>query len=354
MVLCWLAKISSAQTTKPWPAPLLASGSGDRFFIALAQTDKDGKHKTMLRGQVLPGGEWYDFGVVWGQAAGLAQVQGDAAILFSDGTWKRVGQTFSTGTNLPGEGPVLAWASGKAGVYGVRAAEGGAESFHYAPVTQPATRPTTRSTTRASDMISKPVLFVYERRDWTALVDLPAAAGDAIELCIAGSRPVVAAQLDGVVKTWSLSEKVWSDWGDVNTGSVARFGLLPTSSGAALWTIDQNGAIKLYLRGETSPWKQVDVKMPGGVPADARRVLAFAGEEFRLVVLKENKFFEQRYAADGAMRGEMGELPVARAAMGNPFSLMYQMLVLLAMALIMVLAIYRRKKLQEQEKEEEE
>src|SRR6185295_12831231 len=93
------------------------------------------------------------------------------------------------------------------------------------------------------------------------------------------------------------SDGRWQDWGEVRPPvRAARFGLLAVPNVLALWTIDLGGDIRVNVKREGESWTPLkDFSLPGGIPADAQRTLALAGEEFRLEVLKDGKISEQRY-----------------------------------------------------------
>src|SRR5215213_10210611 len=140
-LLVFLSPTLSAQTTQPWRPALFAYGSNDRLWIAHREPHKDennkAAYKTALRGRLLPDGEWKDLGILYHEPAGLAQLQGDLAVLIEDGNWKRVGSTFGSGPTVPGSGPVLGWGASPTALYAVRAVEGGKEGI---AATQPATQ----------------------------------------------------------------------------------------------------------------------------------------------------------------------------------------------------------------------
>jgi hypothetical protein len=376
LILCCAllaAPPAAAQATQPYRPILLAHGSSNRYWVANVESWKDGqkfRQKTVIRGQVLPAGDWQEVITLYQPALDLTDLQGDLAILLEDGNWKRAGPAgLSTGPALPGVGPVLAWGSSSNTLYAVRAVEGGREALTTrpnespAPPAPPATRPTTAPTTQAT-LTTRPatspvaaatrpttrpaplVLLQYDRGQWVAVADLPPdLPAHQMALTVTGDRPLLATSADGTtIRTLAWSDGRWQDWGEVRPPTrAARFELLTVPNVLALWTIDLDGVIRVNVKREGESWAPLkEFKMPDGVPADAQRTLALAGEEFRLEVLKDGKISEQRYDLSGAKRGSLTELPTPQSTQPSPLGWILQSIALLVMVVVLI-TFYRRR-----------
>jgi hypothetical protein len=299
---------------------------------------------------------------VYGAAEGLASVQGVAAVLLDDGAWRRVGSTFATGPNVPGSGPVLGWGASPTALYAIRAVEGGVRAVpspSSEAATQPSTQATTQATTRAAaDTVPQvttapattrpavPTLMLYDRGQWVGLADLPqSAAGVSGSLTVVGDVPVFAYQRGRAIETLAWADSRWQDWGQVQAGtSIGQFGLLGLPAGAAVWVVDLGGAIRLFFRDEAGKWGQAQgFALPADVAPDAQRSVTFAGEEIRLILAKDGKFWEQDYDLAGNPKGAKTELP-APAKPATPRGLwVFQLIVLGGMVLLLLVTYYRRK-----------
>jgi hypothetical protein len=365
-----LSRGAGAQTTQPFRPTLFACGSADRYWIASVESYREGTKvhfKTLVRGQTLPGGIWEDMGVVYGHTAGMTEVQDELAVLLDDGSWKRVGPAgLSTGPAIPGSGPVLAWGSAVSVLYTIRAVEGGKDAVTTRPVdtTQPArstTLPTSGPTTMAATRIvastgptsqptTRPLALALLRLDngqWVGAADLPAGVGLAsLTLWGVGKQAVLAALEDsGAIRTWILVNSKWEDWGEIRPGGhpgiVGGFAMGNT---AAIWTMDQDGGVKLFMRREGEEWTAAkSFLLPKSLPEGSQRTLAAAGEEIRLILLKDGKMWEQRYDAAGTMRGGLTELSAPQIYKENPMVRVFQLVVLLAMVIVMVVTFYKRR-----------
>jgi hypothetical protein len=359
------ARPAAAQSIQPAPATqpnrptLLAYGSSDQYWIANVEPYRDGaktRFKTLIRQQTLPAGDWKELGAVYGHAAALAEMQGELALLLDDSSWKRVGEGgLTTGPSVPGAGAVLAWGSTASTLYAIRAVEGGKEGVTTRPV-EPAALPATRvaATQTAASATSKPTtrpldlaLLRYEKGQWVGVADLPASANTAaaFSLASAGNKPLLAFSADGsAIRTFALVDSKWEDWGEVRPGGRASgFGLLTAGHAAALWTADPDGGMKLFLKREAEPWTPAKAFNLPVVPAGAQRALAAAGEEFRLVFLKDGKFWEQRYDRSGALFGSLTEMPVPQTNRPDPIIRILYSVMLLGMVIVMLVTFYRRR-----------
>jgi hypothetical protein len=357
---------TAAVTTQPAPFKpvLMAHGTSGRFWIAYVESYKEGgktMNRTNIRAQALPADQWEELPTVYGHAVALASIQGDLAVLIDDWSWRRVGESVSTGPSIvAGTGPVLAWTSSPQALYGIRAVEGGIGALGSAP--SPTTAPATLAATQdAGPSISTrpsaartgtgkpaiPVLFRYERGQWAALAEVPpAGVGKSLALTIVNNKPVVAVQSSpGVLSAWIRADGGWSEWGQVNADpTTERFGLLATPTSAALWTMNADRSMQLFLRSENDPWAAASAfAVPRSVPRDAHRALTVAGEEFRLVAFKDGKLMQQRYDLTGNPRGELAELPTPRPQQPTPLLWILQSVVLLVMILVMLVTLYRRR-----------
>jgi hypothetical protein len=360
-----LARPAAAQSTQPAPATqpyrptLLAYGSSDQYWIANVESYRDGaktRFKTLIRQQTLPAGDWKELGAVYGHAAALAEMQGELALLLDDGSWKRVGEGgLTTGPFVPGAGAVLAWGSTASTLHSIRAVEGGKEGVTTRPVESalPATRASTQpvvAPTATSKPTTRPLnlaLLRYEKGQWVGVADLPASANTAATFSLsgAGNKPLLAYSTDGsAIRTFALVDSKWEDWGEVRPGVRATsFGLLTAGHAAALWTADLDGGMKLFLKREAEPWAPAKAFNLPVVPAGAQRALTAAGEEFRLVFLKDGKFWEQRYQPSGALFGSLTEMPVPQTNRPDPIIRILYSVMLLGMVIVMLVTFYRRR-----------
>lgn len=352
---------AAAATTQPFRPSLFAYGSSGQYWIANVEPYRDGARslfKTLVRRQTLPAGDWKDLGVVYGHAAALAEVQGELAVLLEDGSWKRLGEAgLSTGPVVPGTGQVLAWGSAGGMLYAIRAVEGGPKAVATRPVdsSPSTTRPvattrnyvmpsvTTAPTTRPLTL----ALLRYEYGQWVGVSELPRGTdtGGAFALAGAAGRPLLAVSTDNrTVNTFELVDGKWEDRGDLRAADRgASFGLVNAAHLPALWTIDPDGAMSLFLKHEGEAWARAKPFALPAVPAGAQRALAAAGQEFRLVFLKDGKFWEQRYDANGAPLGSLNELHAPQGNHSDPIIRVLYSLMLLGMVIIMLVTFYRRR-----------
>jgi hypothetical protein len=364
-----LAPLAAAQTTQPYRPLLLAHGSGNLYWVATVETSKEGgklRQKTVIRRQLLPGGEWQDVGTLFQPALALADVQGDLAILLDDGTWKRVGAGglatgLATGPILPGVGPVLAWGSSPSSLYAVRTVEGGRDALNpattdstAAPASRPATSPATTQAILATrpTISSRPstrpaplVLMQYDRGQWVGVAELPPSVpATPMALAVVGDKPLIATSADGAtIRTLAWSDGRWQDWGDIRAPAAGRFDLLAAPNLVALWAIDVRGAMAVYIKREGETWQPLkEFSLPGNVAADAQRTLALAAEELRLEVLSDGKLLEQRYDPSGVKRGTMAALPVPQSNQPSPLSWILQSVAMLVMVVVLI-TFYRRR-----------
>jgi hypothetical protein len=365
-----------AQTTQPARPTVLAFGTSDQYWVANVESYREGtkaKYKTLVRGQSLPAGDWRDLGVVLGQAAALAETQGELAILLDDGSWKRLGGAgLATGPALPGTGPVMAWGSARGVLYAVRGVEGGREAVTTRPVEMPdwtyvpATRPTAATTTMpattqsatarpaAATAATRPTtrpaaltLLRYEKGQWVGVADVPVSAlvgATSLSLSGVGNKPLLAVATEtGPIHTYLLDDSQWKEAGEVRPGGrPVTMGALSTANLPAIWTVDQDGAMKLFLKREGEEWAGRTLEAPG-VPPNAQRALAAAGDEFRLVLSKDGKLWEQRYDLSGAPRGTLTEMPVPVVYKPDPFLRILQYFVVLGMVVVMLVTFYKRR-----------
>jgi hypothetical protein len=362
-------RAASAAATQPFRPALFAYGSSSQYWIANVEPYRDGARslfKTLVRRQTLPAGDWKDLGVVYGHAAALAEVQGELAVLLDDGSWKRLGDTsLSSGPAVPGTGQILAWGSAGGTLYAIRAVEGGATAVATRPV-EPAPSDTPGATTRryvlpapASAPTTRPLtlaLLRYEFGQWVGVSELPRGANTAAAFALAGAatRPLLAFSTDNrTLHTFELVDATWQNRGDVTADRNATFGLVNAAHLPALWTLDPDGAMSLFLKREGEPWTRAKPFTLPAVPAGARRALAAAGQEFRLVFLKDGKFWEQRYDASAAPLGTLTELHPPQAAHADPIVRILYSLMLLGMVIIMLVTFYRRRAADQRPPEEE-
>jgi hypothetical protein len=393
--LVLLATTSLAQTapsTAPSTAPaipepyrplLLAHGSADHYWIARVESYQDGpkvRMRTLVRAQDLPAGDWQDLGAIFGHAVALAESQGELAVLLEDGSWKRRSAAgLATGPLIPGTGPVLAWASSARDLYAVRNVEGGAQGVATRPVeaaprpaaaTQPATAATAATTQRAFVAPSiatrpsanvaqlatrpaptrpaRPTLLQFQRGQWVAVGELPALSAAAqLALAVTGNNPLLAASTDGGanVRTFLWQDGHWRDFGAIRTGQrPGRFGLLGDGLLPAVWTIDPDGAMKLFLKREGEDWTAAaPFALPPNLPETAQRTLATAGQDFRLVLLKDGNVFERRYDTTGSPRSELAQLPTPQAYRPDAMFWAVRAFVILGMVIVMLLTFYHRR-----------
>ena len=102
--------------------------------------------------------------------------------------------------------------------------------------------------------------------------------------------------------------------------------------------------MKLHRRTDAEPWSEArNLAAPAGAPPDAQRAFTRAGEEFRLVLLKDGKFWEQRYNFSGEPNGGPAELP--KPVISNPGAnaWIYQSIILTAMVVIVLVILYKRR-----------
>jgi hypothetical protein len=339
-----VAPTVSAQTTQPWHPALFAQGSPDRLWIAHRESyrDDNGKsgYKTTLRARMVPG-DWAELPTLYHDPEAVAQLQNDLVVLIEDGNWKRVRSvtSFETGPLVPGVGPVLGWGSSGNALYAVRAVEGGKDAL---PSTQPTTQPTSQPTTRPT----KPTLMTYDRGQWTAIADLPPRiAGNAVSLAVVGDNPMLAF-LDGqVIRVVAWADSKWQDWGQVQAGpSVGQFGLLAPPKAVAIWIVDRDGSMRLFLWGEPEGWAPAKAfVLPADVPPDAERTLTWAGEDLRLILQKDGKYWEQDYDLAGNPKGGKAELPTPAKYQAPPGLFVFQIIVVGGMVLVLLVTYYRRR-----------
>lgn len=356
-----LSAASFAQTSQPAPNSshtLMAYGSADHYWIASVESYKDnGKtaYKTVVRDQSLPAGDWKDLGTVFGYATALAQSQGELAILFNDQSWKRLGPDgLTTGLELPGTGPVLAWGTASSTLYAVRAVEGGKQALPQgeAPATtHPSTRPATAHPSTTAALTTRPVTLVllrYDKGQWQAIADLPARAKPGLmSICGVGNKLLLASSGDNdTVHTWTETDSKWEGWGEFHAKSrPTTIGAIAVGHVPAVWTRDQDEGIRIFVKREGEEWSSLkNFELPKSIPAGAERTIATAGEEIRLVVMgKDDKIWEQRYDPSGAARGQLTALPTPQAEHENQMTRVLEMVAVLAMVIVLLVTFYKRR-----------
>lgn len=376
LITCSLAPAQTQPTTQPAaPRPaLLATGSPDRFWIAQSDTHSKTRVRTLLRGQILPAGDWQDLGPALGAVASMADMRGELALLFDDQTWKRIGATgvVSSGLSIPGSGPVLAWGGTSQALLAIRDVEGGKSALpepvqtppdpdvFAKPVTRPAaTRPSTTQASTAPTTRSvsppRPVLFQFERGQWKAVADVPASATSTMALGSLDHRPVLAVSSGQQIQTYAWIDAHWVDWGKVNAGT-GRFQLSGAPTFCVLWAIDPDGSSKVW-RQLGKGWEPITLAQTA---ADAipQRTFAVAGNELRLVVLKDGAVWEQRYEVTGekagAVRGGLTQLASPHSNQPNPFAWLFQAFLFTLFITVIVIVLYRRRQAAPTEKNEDE
>jgi hypothetical protein len=377
-----LASTTDAQSTQSASLPrptLLAFGSSNHYWIATIESYKEGNktlYKTLVREQTLPAGDWKDMGVpVLGYAAGLAESQGQLAVLMEDASWKFLDSSgLTTGPDLPGTGPVLAWGSASSTLYAIRAVEGGKQAIVNpddngqvdrpptpATTSRPTTRPTTAkaatttsatTTTRSSiSATTRPatlVLLRYERGQWHGAADLPASIrSNLVSISGVGNKLLLAeAGAGDLVRAWALTDSKWEGWGEFHAGShPGDLGAMALGHVPALWTKDQDKGVKVFVKREGEEWSSLKTfELPKALPASAQRTVAAAGDDIRLVAMgKDGKIWEQRYDSTGAKRGDFAPLPTPQVEHESPMVRVLQMMVLLAMVVVMLVTFYKRR-----------
>ena len=365
------ATTAATAPIEPYRPTLLAYGASDRYWIARVDTYQEGgkpRTRTLVRGQELPGGDWQEFGPIYGRAAALAESQGDLAVLLDDGSWCRLGPgRLATGAQLPGSGPVLAWASSARDLYAVRNVEGGVAGVTTRPApdsgarrpattqaaaTAPAsagpsiaTRPS-GSTPPPATRPARPTLLRLQQGQWVAVAELPPPALlGPVAVGVVANKPVLAfAGLGGALHTYVLNDGRWQDFGrPADPQRPGRFDLLAAGTTPALWTIDHDGAIKLFLKREGDNWAPAAPFSLPGLPENAQRTLAFAGQDFRLVVFKDNALWERRYDTTGAARSELVQVPVPQANRQDALFWAIRGFVVAGMVIVMLLTFYHRR-----------
>jgi hypothetical protein len=362
-----LSATSFAQTTQPAQAStrtLMAYGSSDHYWIASVESYKDnGKnaYKTEVRDQSLPAGDWKDLGTVLGYATGLAQSQGEVAILLSDESWKRLGPAgLTTGLELPGTGPVLAWGNASSTLYAVRAVEGGKQALPKGEAPTAATHPSTKpsaphpTTTAATTRPLTPVLLRYDKGQWQAVADLPGSAKPGlISICGVGNKLLLASSGDNdTIHTWAITasdaaaDSKWEGWGEFHAQNrPVTLGAIAVGHVPAVWTRDQDEGIRIFVKREGEEWSSLkNFELPKSIPTGAERTIATAGDEIRLVVKgKDEKIWEQRYDPSGAQRGQLTALPTPQAEHESQMTRVLQMMALLAMVIVLLVTFYKRR-----------
>jgi hypothetical protein len=288
--------------------------------------------------------------VIYGHAIALAQTQGDLAVLLDDGAWKRLGTGgLSTGAALPGTGAVLAWGSVGQTLYAIRAVEGGLESLATQPSATTQTASTQASagpgiTTRPTTRPARWTLLKLDRGQWVGAAELPMDMGGGM-MAVAGfgNKPVLAlAGSGGTVRMYTLNDSKWEPMGEVKvTGRAGALGLLGAGRVLALW-VDQDGQIKLFLKREGEDWAPAEGFAMAGGP-NAKRSLAAAGEEFRMVLLEDGKLREQRYDLSGKPRGTLTEMPAPQTFQPDPLLRALEAIVLLGIIVVVMVTFYRRR-----------
>lgn len=373
------APSTAPATIEPYRPTLLAYGSPDHYWIARVETYQDGakaRMRTLLRAQDLPAGDWTELPTIYGHAVGLAESRGELALLLDDGSWKRLGASgLATGPVIPGTGPVLAWASNAHDLYAVRNVEGGVQGVTTRPVdaappprpaattqAQPtttqrahttpsiSTRPsapaaaTTHPTTRPSRL----TLLHFTRGEWAPIAELPdGAANSPVALAVVGGKPLLA--ISGrpatSIRTFTWSDGAWQPFGTIPVGPRAgRFELVSGAPHPALWTIDADGEMKLFLKREGDHWTPApSFALPPNLPENAQRTLAATGQDFRLVVLKDNNVSERRYDSAGAPRSDLAPLPTPQSNRPDAMFWIVRTFVILLMVVVMLLTFYHRR-----------
>jgi hypothetical protein len=232
----------------------------------------------------------------------------------------------------------------------------------------PASTTTTTTKTVSSARPPVPVLLKFDKGEWVAVADVPPEAHFAGEFALAGApgKPLLAAFTDpGPIRVWALSESAdggspshWADFGTIrppaaaSTGSrgapLIRFDLLTVGAAylPTLWTEDAAGRMRVFTRREAEDWAPLErFALPAGLPVDADRVLAAAGEELRLVTLtKDGKSLrEQRYETTGVARGGLVELPVPQSPRTDPFQMVIKVFLVTALAVAVLVTFYKRR-----------
>ncbi|HYE20354.1 MAG TPA: hypothetical protein VEA69_18045 [Tepidisphaeraceae bacterium] len=362
---------ASQPASRPAPAAprtLFAHGTADRFWIARVETrNESGRtvQQTVVREQKLPGDQWREVTTIGAPILGLSNLQGDAVVLLEDGAWRRLNTTMSTGLTIPGIGPTLAFARAPGALYAIRDYEGGragalddedadpaAPAPSPPPVTRPAnppggaTRPATRSA--APTTAPSPVLFRYERSQWRAVADLPPRSAAPLALGALGEKPVLVVRSadPARLQTFVWTGGQWDDTGAIPVAPGSAFSLAQVPNAVALWVSAPSGEMWVVTRADGQKWSDPKALKAASTAGDVRAFTS-AGEEFRLVVARDPKLFEQRFGFDGAARTPLVELPAATSGQPGNAAWLFQTFIVAGMVVVILLTVYRRRQEQQ-------
>jgi uncharacterized RDD family membrane protein YckC len=365
-----------------WASPVSASdvlghGTSEMFWVARVidpPEESDAPVNTVIRGRSV-GASWRDVGRLPSRVTSLGHRGGELAVLLESGNWMLLWPGGSSVGSRPGDGARLhALAGGTDGLWALASGGGasppaGSSTAAATPATDGAAatgRPgnstgdaagdgataaaspglpdgrTLAATQPASEVV---MLYRLERGQWNRVASLDAqvTTGDLprATFTVVGSRPMVSVlRVGGTVQTYMYAQDRWVTLDPIHAPDAERIKLLSDGERPIVWIAGELGAGRIYLGGQKWSEPRVlrsDQELPAGIP----RTVALAGQNLRLLVLRDKVIYEQTFSYDGAALNPATALPMTLTPI-DPAPNRVITMAAAAMLMIVVLSSLRR------------
>jgi len=336
---------------------VLAHGSNERIWLAhvtpASGTITNDRTEILIR-QNGPGAQWKRMAIIPDRFTELACRSDQMIGLLDNGQWMSVwsAEGAHTGQPLPANGKIMAMADDGDSLFAVGLVNGGAQAVTAANIaaTQPATQPSTQPTETKIEPPAEPHLVVLKQTNgvWVPLGDVPhhdpvdPVAG--VSLVVDGNNQIVAVQRGrNFIHVRRLNARgEWTDIGNAKLPEEQRilaFTLETIDNKTGLWVGTGKSAGLWYpdAVGE-SPEKLAW----NGDAIDSLPAAAVTGGYLRVIGLRGEKIFEQRYDALGKAVGTAGELAVPGVPGKSRWQFWSNAAVLAALGVSVIATLYRR------------
>jgi uncharacterized RDD family membrane protein YckC len=304
------------------------------FWVArvadLDATEARSGARTIIRGRTIGAeGKWVDIARLGSRVTSLASRGTELAALLDSGNWMLLWHGGSAMGALPEDGArLLLLASGADSIFAI--GSGGRV------VT------TTTSSTAPIDVEPRGELGLYRldrgrwrRQGWLpreiSVADLPM-----MSMAVVGSSPMLAIRRsDASIMTLRRTAGGWDELEPLSSPDVIQHKLLSDGGRAWLWTAPPQGPGTLYLLGrQWLPPRTLEMNDPprAGEP----RTIAFAGNNLRLLFIRDRRILEQTFDLDGTPKRQPTTVP---ASGPKPDTMPNRILTLVAAAMLMVVVI---------------
>jgi uncharacterized RDD family membrane protein YckC len=324
---------------------VLAHGTGEMFWVARvtavqAPPGQGAGVATVIRGRAVGGADprWTDVARLGSAATSLAHRGRELAVLLDSGGWLLVWPGGSTTGALPRDGTrLMAIASNNESIWAIARPDAGAKPAATAAATAPATS--------AAAAAASAGLYRLQRGQWVRVAALPENLTPEeiarASFAVVAAEPTISVLRPGsTIESFALVNERWEPLASIRAPDATRLKLMADGTRPVVWTAPDGGAGRLHVavhgadgaRGWAEPRA---LRTQEEVRPGAARTVALAGENVRLLFMRDDKLFEQTFAIDGAAITPAKLLPTSFA----PPSPAPSRFVLVAAALLMIVVI---------------